>query len=92
MLNRMCEWSFLSLSQCVGADELLRHNVISSDGISCESGNTSEYEQRDKHAPQASTSVSPYRKRAGNESFRATGVTEYGAHSFKEKGQKKQGL
>lgn len=45
--------ALLRFSRCGGAGELLRHNLISSDGISYESGNASEYEQRDErgHGP-----------------------------------------
>lgn len=40
--------------------ELFRYDLISFDGISYKSGNTSEYELRDKPEPEALTSVSPY--------------------------------
>lgn len=53
----------------LSAAKLFSYNLISFDGVSCKSRNTSEYKLGDKHEPQALTSVSPYRKRGIRESF-----------------------
>lgn len=73
----MCEWSFLSFLWYVSAAELFRYDLISFDGISYKSGNTSEYKLRDKPEPEALTSVSPYWKRGMRESFSPTGVRAF---------------